>query len=166
MPSLHILKGANEGTFIPLEGDIVLGRNPDCGIVIPLTSVSREHAQILRVHGRYFIEDKKSRNGTFVNNQAITTRTPLKNNDRIRICDFLAAFLDSQTNGEKAGGGTEEEEGGSSPVEAMPGPSSHLLLETQPAEKLRGLLEISATLNKTLQLDALLPKIAENLFQL
>src|SRR3954447_8627630 len=160
MPSLHILKGANEGTFIPLDGDVVLGRNPDCGIVIPLTSVSREHAQILRVHGRYFIEDKKSRNGTFVNNQAITARTPLKNNDKIRICDFLAAFLDNnQTNGDRQGVEPEEEEGGSSTVEAMLGHSSHLLLETQPAEKLRGLLEISASLNKTLQLDELLPKI-------
>ena len=43
MPSLHILKGANEGTHIALDGDkFVLGRNPDCGIVIPVTSVSRE----------------------------------------------------------------------------------------------------------------------------
>jgi serine phosphatase RsbU (regulator of sigma subunit) len=96
MPSLHILKGASEGALIPLDGDkFVLGRNPDCCIVIPVTSVNREHAQILRVQGRYYIEDKQSRNGTFVNNQAITTRTPLKNNDRIRICDFLAAFLDN-----------------------------------------------------------------------
>src|SRR5262245_62831933 len=69
-----------------------MGRNPDCGIVIPVTSVSREHAQILRISGKYFIEDKQSRNSTFVNNQAINTRTSLKNNDRIRICDFIAAF--------------------------------------------------------------------------
>src|SRR5262249_37972742 len=95
MPSLQILKGPNEGSVIPLEGDrFVLGRNPDCGIVIPVTSVSREHAQILRLQGKYFIEDKQSRNGTFVNNQAINARTALKNNDRIRICDFIAAFLD------------------------------------------------------------------------
>src|SRR5436309_10254500 len=98
MPSLHILKGANEEAVIPLEGDrFVLGRNPDCGIVIPVTSVSRKHAQILRVQGKYFIEDKQSRNGTFVNNQAINARTALKNNDRIRICDFIAAFLEGPT---------------------------------------------------------------------
>ncbi len=51
-------------------------RNPDCGIVIPVTSVSREHAEILRTSGKYFIEDKKSRNGTFVNNQAINGTDP------------------------------------------------------------------------------------------
>jgi serine phosphatase RsbU (regulator of sigma subunit) len=44
--------------------------------------------------------------------------------------------------------------------------SSHMLLETQPAEKLRHLLEISANLNKTLELGTLLPKIADSLFQL
>jgi serine phosphatase RsbU (regulator of sigma subunit) len=96
MASLQILKGANEGAMIPLDGDrFIIGRNPDCAICIPVTSASREHAQILRLGGRYFIEDKQSRNGTFVNNQAISGRVPLKNNDKIRICDFLAAFIDA-----------------------------------------------------------------------
>jgi serine phosphatase RsbU (regulator of sigma subunit) len=94
MAALHILKGANEGTLIPLDGDkFVLGRDPDCTIVIPMTSVSRKHAQILRIQGRYSIEDLKSTNGTYVNNQVIAVRTLLKHNDHIRICDFLAAFF-------------------------------------------------------------------------
>jgi sigma-B regulation protein RsbU (phosphoserine phosphatase) len=169
MPALHILKGTNEGALIPLEGDkFVLGRNPDCGIVIPVTSVSREHAQILRIQNRYYIEDKQSRNGTYVNNQAITERTPLKHNDKIRICDFLAAFVDppraAQLETEDPSEADEQES--SSTVEAMLGQSSHMLLETQPAEKLRHLLEISSTLSKTLNLDALMPKIVESLFQL
>src|SRR3954469_9117121 len=140
MASLHILKGPNEGTVIPLDGDrFVLGRNPDCGIVIPVTSVSREHAQILRVQGKFFIEDKQSRNGTFVNNQAINQRTQLKNNDRIRICDFIAAFLD----GPSPEAPVDAEDDGLSTVEAHISHTSHLLLETAPAERLRTLLEIS-----------------------
>src|SRR5262249_42921997 len=98
MSSLHILKtpGPNQGATIPLDGDkVIIGRNPDCGIVIPVTSVSREHAQILKVQGKFHIEDLQSRNGTFVNNQAISARVPLKNNDRIRICDFLAVFVEA-----------------------------------------------------------------------
>lgn len=101
MASLRILKtpGATQETTFPLDGDrFVIGRNPDCGIVIPVTSVSREHAQIVRVQGRFHIEDMQSRNGTFVNNQAISARVPLKNNDRIRICDFLAVFVDPSRN--------------------------------------------------------------------
>jgi phosphoserine phosphatase RsbU/P len=165
MASLHVLKGPNEGSIIPLDGDrFILGRNPDCHIVIPVTSVSREHAQIVRAQGRYFIQDgdargNPSRNGTFVNNQQIGTRTPLKNNDRIRICDFIAAFLESATPGE-------EDDEGPSTVEATLSHTSHLLLEHQPAEKLRTLLEISAGLTQTLHLDPLLPKIADSLFHL
>jgi serine phosphatase RsbU (regulator of sigma subunit)/pSer/pThr/pTyr-binding forkhead associated (FHA) protein len=165
MPSLHVLKGANEGTVIPLEGDkYILGRNPDCGIVIPITSVSREHAQIVRVQGRYFIEDKQSRNGTFVNNQAISVRTPLRNNDRIRICDFIAAFHDQQPMTMPDDEFDEPE--GTSTVEATLLQPAVQLLETQPAEKLRVLLEISSNLGKTLELDKLLPKIVDSLFNL
>jgi predicted component of type VI protein secretion system len=95
MPSLQILKGPNEGAVLSLLGEqVVLGRNPDCDLVIPIISVSRRHGRIFRDGDQYFIEDNRSRNGTFVNNQAVTVRTPLKNNDRIRICDFIAAFLD------------------------------------------------------------------------
>src|SRR5215510_15988778 len=112
MPSLHILKGANQGATVPLAKDrFVIGRNPECDVVIPITSVSREHAQILRVQGRFHIEDMQSRNGTFVNNIQIGSRTQLKNNDRVRICDFLAVFLDAD------------------PREFRVGPSSRELIE-------------------------------------
>jgi sigma-B regulation protein RsbU (phosphoserine phosphatase) len=172
MPTLHVLKGSNEGSSIPLDSDkFILGRNPDCDIVIAATSVSREHAQIIRVQNRYYIEDKQSRNGTYINNQAITTRTPLQHNDKIRICDFQAAFLDppitssglptvDDLSGEEAPEGT-------STVEAMlSNSSSNSLLETQPAEKLRHLLEISGNLSTTLNLDALMPKMVDSLFHL
>src|SRR5262245_47473640 len=90
--SLHILKGANPGDVALTQDRVVLGRNPDCHVVIPVTSVSREHALIVRVGTEFFIEDMKSRNKTFVNNQEVTERRQLKNNDTIRICDFQATF--------------------------------------------------------------------------
>jgi serine phosphatase RsbU (regulator of sigma subunit) len=163
MAALQILKGPNEGNILSLDGDrFVMGRNPDCGIVIPVTSVSREHAQILRISGKYFIEDKQSRNGTFVNNQAINSRTALKNNDRIRICDFIACFLDQAPSGDA----DEDSDDGPSTVEATLNHTSGMLLETQPAEKLRHLIEITNNLSRTLELTALLPKIADSLFSL
>jgi sigma-B regulation protein RsbU (phosphoserine phosphatase) len=173
MPVLHILKGIEEGKILPLDGDkFVLGRNPDCHILIASNAVSREHAQIVRVQGRFYIVDgdtdgRASRNGTYLNNQAVSGRTPLKNNDRIRICDFLAAFLEqSPTAPQSEEALASEEPESSSTVEATLSHNSNLLLETQPAEKLRHLLEISGNLNKTLELDALMPKIVESLFQL
>ncbi len=170
MASLHVTKGAgsDKPMEIPLEGDrFVLGRNPDCGIVIPITSVSREHAEITRQGGKFFIEDKKSRNGTFVNNQAINGRTQLKNNDKIRICDFLATFVDSQHS--LAPGEADEDDpasDSSSTVEAMLSHSSNMLLETRPADQLRHLLEISANLSRTLELTSLLPQVVDLLFQM
>jgi sigma-B regulation protein RsbU (phosphoserine phosphatase) len=172
MASLHILKGQNPGQRVVLDADkVVLGRDPECHVVIPMNSVSRRHAQILRTGGKYFIEDLQSRNGTYVNHQAIGQRTPLKNNDRIRICDFLATFHEAAFAPlpEWAAADEEpesEEAEGSTTVEASISHSSHLVLETQPAEKLKALLEISASLSKTLQLDPLLPKIVDTLFQI
>jgi sigma-B regulation protein RsbU (phosphoserine phosphatase) len=175
MPTLHVVKGINEGSSIRLDGDkFVLGRNPDCDIVIAASSVSREHARILRIQGRYYIEDgdsdgRPSRNHTYVNNQEINSRTLLKHNDKIRICDFQATFLDQPetTPPEPRDIPDDEEPESTTTVEAMlSNSSSSSLLETQPAEKLRHLLEISSNLTKTLELDALMPKIVDSLFQL
>src|SRR5262249_31676895 len=81
-----------------------------------------------------------------------------------RICDFIAAFLDQAPAAEEGDEGEEAE--GPSTVEAMLNHTSHLLLETQPAEKLRLLIDITNNLSKTLELGPLLPKIADSLFQL
>jgi serine phosphatase RsbU (regulator of sigma subunit)/pSer/pThr/pTyr-binding forkhead associated (FHA) protein len=172
MASLHILKGANQGQRLQLQGDrVVLGRNPDCDVVISGTAVSREHAQILNIQGKYYVEDKQSRNGTFVNNQQINGRTLLKDSDRIKICDFLATFQDTAPVKPPLPAGMTreqdepEESESSSTVEAtVSGIGSNLLLETQPADKLAALLEISSNLTGTLDLDPLLPKIVDALF--
>ncbi|MSR29910.1 MAG: FHA domain-containing protein [Gemmataceae bacterium] len=171
MVSLKVVKGYNEGREYPLEGEkFSLGRSPDCQIVIPVTSVSREHAYITRVKAQFFIEDNKSKNGTFINNQQIASKVLLKNNDQIRICDFVLAFnqpLAPTVNYPEPA--SEEDDGGevpSSTVQATINASNQQLLETQPAEKLRLLLEITSTLAKVLQLDQLLPTIVDCMFQL
>ncbi len=171
MAKLQILRGADEGVEVTLDKDnFSLGRNPDCDYVIPVTSVSKKHARILRVEGHYFIEDTQSRNGTYVNNVAISTRTPLRHNDKIRICDLVALFVDppSTPRGSPPSPTEEADEGESaSTVEAtLSNTGNNLMLESQPAEKLRGLLEISSSLSKTLELDPLLPKIVDSLFNL
>jgi serine phosphatase RsbU (regulator of sigma subunit)/pSer/pThr/pTyr-binding forkhead associated (FHA) protein len=174
MAFLLVVKGQNQGQKVPLDADTtILGRNPECQVVIPVTSVSREHARITRVRGRFYIEDLKSRNGTYVNDKVIPAepeRTLLKNKDRIRICDFVADFHEMPPLPEEVAKPQPEPEAeepdGSTTVEATLSHSSNLILETQPAEKLKALLEISADLSKTLQLDPLLPKIVDTLFRL
>jgi serine phosphatase RsbU (regulator of sigma subunit) len=172
MSTLHVLNGEKKGTIIPLDGDqFLLGRDPSCAIVIPVTSVSRTHAKILRDKDRFYLEDLESRNGTYLNNQLISGRTPLKNNDKIRICDFLAAFQDGTQPplpAELAKNPIPEEDEPEAPssIEGMLSQSNYQLLEAQPADKLRALLEISTALGKTLEVDRLLPQIGESLFGL
>jgi serine phosphatase RsbU (regulator of sigma subunit)/pSer/pThr/pTyr-binding forkhead associated (FHA) protein len=173
MASLLVLKGNNQGQRVPLSTDkSVLGRNPDCQVVISGTAVSREHAQIVYVQGKFYIEDKQSRNGTFVNNQQISGRTLLHEGDRIKICDALFTFHDvgpakPPLPSEPADEPEPDDSESSSTVEAMvSGVGSNLLLEAQPSEKLAALLEISTDLRNTLELDPLLPKIVDSLFQL
>src|SRR6516225_11782394 len=79
MAYLVVLKGANAKESIRLDKDrILLGRNANCDVVFPANdfAVSREHACIVRVQDQFFIEDLGSRNGTFLNNQQVTARTP------------------------------------------------------------------------------------------
>jgi serine phosphatase RsbU (regulator of sigma subunit) len=176
MASLTFVKGVNQGSTLTLEGDkFVLGRNADCQVVLNVPAVSREHAVIRKVQGKYYIEDMKSRNGTFVNNQEVTARTLLKNNDRIKICDNLLAFMEGSARKElpdfmartlaQAPTVDEDEEDSSSTVEATLSGSSKQILETQPAEKLAFLLTMTSELTQTFNTDELLPKIVESLFQ-
>ncbi|MBI3406796.1 MAG: SpoIIE family protein phosphatase [Planctomycetes bacterium] len=170
MALLNFLKGANQGTTMELKGErIVLGRNQDCDVVLNVPAVSREHAVIRRINDKFYIEDMKSRNGTFVNSKEVTTRTLLKDNDRIKICDNQLAFFENAPKAPlppemRRGDEAEEEEEQSSTVEAtLPGDSKQIL-EAQPAEKLAMIMEIGAELSQTFNLDELLPKIVDRLF--
>jgi serine phosphatase RsbU (regulator of sigma subunit)/pSer/pThr/pTyr-binding forkhead associated (FHA) protein len=170
MATLQVIKGFNQGATHGLEGDkIVLGRNAECNVVINLPAVSREHAVISRVKGKFYIEDLKSRNGTFVNNKEVTARMLLKNNDQIKICDNLFQFLEESPRPPlpadmRRGAEEIEEEEGSSTVEATLVGSSRQILEAQPAEKLSFLLDITAELTQTFSLEELLPKIVDRVF--
>jgi serine phosphatase RsbU (regulator of sigma subunit)/pSer/pThr/pTyr-binding forkhead associated (FHA) protein len=174
MAALTFLKGANQGQSMSLEGDkIVLGRNADCQVVLNVPAVSREHAVIRRVQGKFFIEDLKSRNGTYVNNQEVSGPVQLKDNDRIKICDNLLCFVEAPPRKALPEDmrrttphvGADEEEEGSSTVEATMSGSSKQILETQPAEKLAFLVEVGAELSQTLNVEELLPKIVDKMFQ-
>lgn len=114
MASLLLLTGTRQGQCLPLQGDrIVLGRDPSCDVVINSTMVrntsasrrpdivSRRHAVISCLAGKYYLEDgdgrgNPSRNHTFVNNEKIAFpgRVLLRSNDLISICDFSCTFHD------------------------------------------------------------------------
>ncbi|HVJ86592.1 MAG TPA: FHA domain-containing protein, partial [Caulifigura sp.] len=90
---MQILKGEAPGKVLPLQtGRTVIGRHPTCHVVLDNAAVSRHHAQILESHGLYFLEDLRSRNGTFLNGEPLSSRAELCDGDQIRICDVIMSF--------------------------------------------------------------------------
>jgi DNA-binding winged helix-turn-helix (wHTH) protein len=68
-----------------VEGENVLGRDPDVAVWIDLNSVSRHHARVVVTEGAAQLEDLGSKNGTLLNGERVTASAPLANGDRIKI---------------------------------------------------------------------------------
>ncbi|MDR2706134.1 MAG: SpoIIE family protein phosphatase [Planctomycetaceae bacterium] len=69
-----------------------IGRYADCEICLDHNGVSREHARLIREKNAYYIEDLKSRNGTFLNDKQVTVKTRLHEGDLLRFCDVELIF--------------------------------------------------------------------------
>lgn len=85
-PWLVVVSGSsNIGKMYRLEHAIVLGRSAQCDVHIDQEGVSRKHALLERsADGAVQIVDLGSRNGTFVNGQAVSRET-LRDGDKIQI---------------------------------------------------------------------------------
>src|SRR5262245_33211330 len=66
-----------------------IGRNHEGEIVILASSVSREHAELVRKDAGWQIRDLGSRNGTFVDGTRIQGRVPLNERCLVKIGDVL-----------------------------------------------------------------------------
>lgn len=78
----------DDGTMreVPLVfGRTSLGRKKDCGIRVPLASVSRHHAEIVVGESGVLVRDLGSSNGTFVNNQRVLGDETLEPGDQVLI---------------------------------------------------------------------------------
>jgi hypothetical protein len=83
-----------EGREHPLRHELSIGRDPQNEIVLGGRTVSRFHAILMFVDGRWLIEDRGSANGTFVNGQQVPFGLPhpLRHGDRIGIGSSSLVF--------------------------------------------------------------------------
>ncbi len=82
---LITLKNGRQDLAFPILGTrTAIGREPDNAIQLSDPEASKHHAMIHTLPGGWEIEDRGSRNGTFVNGKQIQ-RTALRNNDQLRI---------------------------------------------------------------------------------
>ena len=62
----------------------VVGRNRSCDLRIPLSSVSREHCEILVEEDGVMVRDLDSRNGTYLNHNRVE-QTPVEAGDELAV---------------------------------------------------------------------------------
>lgn len=82
--SVRAIEGADAGKTWTIEREGLIGRLPECDIVLTGPSVSRRHARLVLDHEVWRIEDLGSTNGIKVNGSA-TQGASLKENDRIEV---------------------------------------------------------------------------------
>ncbi len=164
--------------------ETILGRHPDCHVVIEVGAVSRQHAKIHRVEDAYELQDLGSRNGTFLNGQLITVQTQLHDGDLIRICDVEFSYhheddsLELLRSAQQSGGGSsfgvlmiddagqrESSRAVSSKLD-LRGSSIGMQLTTGADARLKAVLEITQALGRSVSVEEVLPKVLDTLFKI
>ncbi|MFN8099775.1 MAG: FHA domain-containing protein [Dermatophilaceae bacterium] len=84
--NLVVTSGPLEGTRIPLgDSDILIGRNPECLLVLDDDFASGQHAALVRTDEGWAVEDLGSTNGTFVDGQRVDQLVGIAPGNEVRI---------------------------------------------------------------------------------
>jgi pSer/pThr/pTyr-binding forkhead associated (FHA) protein len=93
---LVVRRGPNVGERYLLDRDVTrAGRHPDSDIFLDDITVSRRHAEVHRLDGRYTVRDTGSLNGTYLNRERIDD-APLVSGDEVQIGKYRLVFLAAQ----------------------------------------------------------------------
>ena len=92
--ALVVIYGAELGRKYDLaENKLVVGRSSAADIQVDQESVSRHHAEIQTVGEAVEIEDLKSTNGTYVNDEAVEGAYTLRNGDLVKIGRTIFKYI-------------------------------------------------------------------------
>jgi pSer/pThr/pTyr-binding forkhead associated (FHA) protein len=84
--TLVVTGGALTGTSLPLrEAGTVIGRNPECALVLDDDFASGRHARIFHRDNAWFVEDLGSTNGTYVGTERLTGPVRVEAGSTLRI---------------------------------------------------------------------------------
>ena len=183
MPYVLIETGPKAGAKNELrKPEILIGRHPDCDIVIEDSNVSRFHAKIIAESDGHVVLDLKSRNGTFLNGKPIGAPAfaepqphVLHDGDEIRVCGVSLRYVRQQEAPFKVQEDSSthssfqlaDDAGGSTILTKLDvSAASYVQLGATSEAKLAALLEINRALAKALSLETVLPKVLESLFRI
>jgi hypothetical protein len=91
--SVHIVQGPGAGARVPISGQrVTIGRLSSCNVTIEDSTVSREHAALVRRGDRWWVVDLGSTNGTSVNGVQAAEQ-PVAVGDRIELGDAAVELV-------------------------------------------------------------------------
>lgn len=79
--------------------ECIIGRAPNCNIVLESNEVSRMHGKIFSIQDRYYYSDLGSKAGSWLNDETVKLKQDyaLKAGDKIRICGFVLEVSEVDT---------------------------------------------------------------------
>ncbi len=177
MAVLEQVTGDLAGTVVTLKTAVtVIGRLPECDIIMSANGVSRRHAEIRKVGPAFCVVDLESRNKTFVNDTELKggVEQPLKDNDRIRICDIEFVYRSELAPKSKEPEPdanvmtvTDADASASQDFRTLEASRSTTMASAvRPEAKLKAILDITRSLSNELRIDAVAPKILDSLMEI
>lgn len=91
MPGVLTVREAGTERRIVFDARAVVGRDPDCAVVLQSRSVSRKHAIVERIGDAWVARDLGSANGLFVEGKRVA-ESPLSSGASLRFGDVEASF--------------------------------------------------------------------------
>jgi adenylate cyclase len=169
MARLFLKRSSRLGEFIDINRTpVIVGRAETCDLKLDDPSVSRRHARITDEGGLYFIQDLGSKNGTIVNGRP-ADRVELKTGDAIAIGKYRLRFvLDDSVDFVSDDVNSRIQKVLPVDSEGIPAPSTRKADQTatdKSCDHLQTLYKISSTIAELSNLDEVLDKVADTIFQ-
>lgn len=89
--TLQYKEGGQDKSVEIAKSEFLIGRAPDCDLILAQPGISRHHCRIIIQQGSPFIEDMKSKNGTRVNNIYVA-KNALSPGDTVILAEFQLTF--------------------------------------------------------------------------
>jgi pSer/pThr/pTyr-binding forkhead associated (FHA) protein len=83
--SLVVYADGTKPRTVKLAASMVIGRSPECELLVDDTYASQQHARIFGKNGSWYVEDLGSTNGTYVNDQKLASPAMIQPGDRVRV---------------------------------------------------------------------------------
>lgn len=99
VPRLSLYPETTEdiGPSVYTSLEVLVGRDPNCDIILADSTVSFRHARLAFRQEQWWLEDLRSTNGTYLNDQPVEVPTVITNADRIRFGQSVYLITIDQT---------------------------------------------------------------------